>query len=242
MIFLFEQQNLRAKMINPEGAAVAIFVDEEWQLLANGAEKIKVSGRRGCFLVHHSNSQDFEKRLEEWKSSSLELPVIYFTGGDPSGKPLHEHWIRYRAISLDCPFTAEELMAIDRWAIAGCKDEEAPWVCRESQPHFLRGLLLLVMLAESVLNGNKAGFGDRKVLTRGWWQARLSVEENWREKIEGEFQWRRPSGHHLLQSFLDWIDKDGSDCAGKENSWDESSSSLTDNLTTLRVLLMKVSN
>jgi len=177
-------------------------------------------------LVHDSDigKMPFENMLSKQSGQSFpikEIPWIRFTGGDPTGRPEDEHWVRYRLVSDSSPFTGEELTALDEWVRGGCLSDKRPWLLFEEKPHFLRGLLILLHVAE-VVGWEDTVIGARKkgleIESPKWWHDRLRREHDWDKALKAELSHRtsNPDRIKLLDDFIEWVNGSAADFRADE--------------------------
>lgn len=208
MILLFDTNTDRATKTAALHPQILCWRDSAWRD-AKG-DGMAPDPTDAWFLVHNNDWDAFIKRLTAMGSAFLQRPAIRFTGGDPSGKPDKERWVRYRPISEEEPFTKEELEAMDRWAKGGCKSSESPWICTEDKPLHLIGLLILLKMARHILDGHeflrlRQDSQKWNVSAPAWWRARLDKEQDWPEHLREEWGHRKTSSSQLLEDFINWV-------------------------------------
>jgi hypothetical protein len=159
------------------------------------------------FLVHNNDWDTFVCKRDLMGESFSSLPVIRFTGGDPTGKPDDEYWVRHRIISRDSKFTIEELTVLDNWVINGQKEGGQPWLLFEDKPHYLRGLLILLKFAQQIDPPSLSHDSKRKwpVDSIEWWNQRLGTESDWDKLLLKEYSRRKQiSSNDILNEFINW--------------------------------------
>jgi hypothetical protein len=220
MILLYDSKIRRAQAaLRAYSTGILHWSSGAWRNLEDNECELAANEIR-WLLVHDSDmiTNTFNELLLREKALLAAIPRVRFTGGSPAGKPEGEFWVRYRLISEDQPFTAEELGALDQWALDGCCQDKRPWLLLEEKPHHIRGLLILLQIAEKVGPHRLIGEGDRgrfRVESPTWWKERLDREGNWETKLMGELSRRtsNPDVSKALASFIDWVQ--GKICTGE---------------------------
>lgn len=207
MIFLFDLTIARATSAQKEFGDILIWTRGAWRGADYRAQSLKAD--RNCFLVHHSDQNEFSEMMGHLEERFRKLPVIRFTGGDVSRRPIDEEWVRYRNITSDTPFQKDELAALDSWVKAGCISEDRPWLLLEASPVYLIGLLILLKLAREAGPSVRSSRRSRnmRVETARWWKDRLESETNWVDCISVEIGRRKlPSAdNEFLEEFVTWV-------------------------------------
>jgi len=220
MILLYDSKTIRADItISALPGRVYLWRDNAWRN-SDGVECTPAPEDFHWLLMHDSDIEtDFFKDMELKQQSTFDALKcrVRFTGGNPTGKPESEYWVQYRLVSESDPFTKEELEALDQWVRNGCNLEERPWLLFEEKPHHLRGLLILLQVAEIAASKNRGRRGESKqfdVELPTWWKERLNREDDWESALRGELSRRtsNPGRSHALENFINWVK--GSVCDG----------------------------
>lgn len=174
-----------------------------------------ISASEYWFLVHESDLAEFFTYKCKWSDDLKDQPVVRFSGGDLSDKVGKKNWVRYRSVSAIEPFTNEELIALEKWVLNGCHDEDKPWLLFESKQLYLSSLSILLQLAKLIIDSSPSQKNDLtnqsfNVISREWWCKKLSKENDFDEKIKIEWTRRKgspPSDSDELTLFLNWVKK-----------------------------------
>lgn len=215
MIYIFDSNRIRAmKAKNNSADNVVLWYNGKWEETASG--EVKEPSTEDFFVVHHNPVTDlkiFDSELKRLQSKGIDtssIPVIYFTGSNPVGRPLDENWIRYRSFDAQNPFTFNELTALEEWVTRGMRNESKPWLFLEMKPSFLQGILMLLLYEEWLTSQE-----DNALLSlakdcqmQKWWSDRFEKESGWKERLLQEAKCRFSTdkeGKRLVQNFVDWL-------------------------------------
>lgn len=209
MILLFDLNGARAEKALAQSTNVLIWKNSAWR--DSSDRNTNFDPINSWFLLHNTDRDIFSNWIAKQNVELRKLPVIRFTGGDPTGRPNDKVWVRYRSIDVNTPFQLDELNALDSWVQNGCREGNRPWLLFQDKPYYLRGLLILLQLAQLVGPAASLSSPNRKfmVMTPQWWHDHLECEENWAECVRQELA-RRPRDTDTLSrldEFIGWVQK-----------------------------------
>lgn len=211
MILLFDSNPRAEEARRVFPSAVVLWRANAWRDF-NGTEWLPTDDEVHWLLVHATDigEESFQTMLSGQEAFIRSIPWVRFSGGSPANRPDHEYWVRYRSLESE-PFAKEELEALDEWVKKGCNLHKRPWVLLEEKPHYLRGLLMMLRVAEMIGPVLPVGEAKRRgfdIESPDWWRERLGKEPYWQTAVLNELI-RRCSNQETLaafDSFVTWVD------------------------------------